>query len=1009
MRTDHDNPAQLDAILDEALGAVRLGRRVDLEEYCRRHPGLADDLRVMLPALTILEASRPGSVESPATPPAALERLPPDFADFHIVGEIGRGAMGIVYEAIQAPLARRVALKVLFRGDKSGGPESLRFQREARIAAGLHHTNIVPVFEAGEFAGNNFYAMQLIEGANLQQLIYRGDVAASAGPAAQPEKEAAGLAETALPSGSTEKNGAGAVSGSSLRPIPSALELSPRVCARIALQVADGLEFAHSRGVLHRDIKPSNIMLDQDGRAWITDFGLARSDDGEGLTATGDVVGTVRYLAPERFRGQVDCRSDIYALGLTLFEALEGQPAFPESDRPRLIARILEGAAPRFTERVPADLAIVCFKCLQHDPDDRYATAGLLAEDLRRFLDGRPVAARPLSRTTVALRWCARNRLITALTALVLIVVATGLVTNWRHFRQLRRVTDESKASSRLAETSQLELLGTVDRFCRTVSEDRRVFRTEYRDLRELLLDSANRLRTEAAGQAAASPAARMQLARILQRLGKMRTSDDQLTDSEDFLIQALQLFAELSRETPDDQELAIELAATHRLLGKVYVQMGKSESAEGQLQESIRGLEQALDRQNASSGSRLAARAELACTHSVRGDLLFNQRQLDAAEVAMNEAIRIWEDLLAAHPENPDAVLELASQQTRLGMMLTSNMKKWRLAGVSFEEANRLYGVLRQLAPDQAESDFGYALMLTKKSLWLYMSGQREKAIAAQQLAITVFERQLQLFQLDRAVQLELGIALRQLGAYLTVADRHDPAALTALERSERLLATAYAADRGDRTAALTLAKTHLGLADARQRLGDPALALEQVDLAIQLLDQALTGEMEDSRAREDRYFAAVSRAKLLTSVGRNDEALLEWDAALKYAPEPFVEIVRMDRTATIASSGQHREATGQAEAILASQPAGADRNRHLLAGAASAFAIAARAALHEGESQGARSESEHYAERAVELLRELQESGGDLAPVLLEREELQFLAERADFQALQRPDGRN
>src|SRR5262249_6484718 len=163
-----------------------------------------------------------------------------------------------------------------------------------------------------------------------------------------------------------------------------------RAAARVALQVAQALAYAHGLGVLHRDIKPSNVLLDDRGTAWVADFGLARLEGDDALTAPGDVVGTLRYVAPERFRGQDDARSDVYGLGLTLYEMLTLRPAFDETDRARLTDQVLHADPPRpraLDPSVPYDLETVVLKAIDRDPAGRYARAADLAEDLGRFLD----------------------------------------------------------------------------------------------------------------------------------------------------------------------------------------------------------------------------------------------------------------------------------------------------------------------------------------------------------------------------------------------------------------------------------------------------------------------------------------------------------------------------------------------------------------------------------------------------------------------------------------------
>jgi serine/threonine protein kinase len=198
-----------------------------------------------------------------------------------------------------------------------------------------------------------------------------------------------------------------------------------RSVARIGHQVAEALAYAHDRGVVHRDIKPSNLLLDAAGVVWVTDFGLAKTDE-EGLTRTGDILGTIRYMAPERFRGACDARADIYALGLTLYELALLRPAFESPDRLKLIEQVRhqEPTRPRSIDpRIPRDLETIVLKAIDKDPQRRYSTAAALGEDLQRFVEDRPIRARRVSAAERLLRWGRRNKLVACLLASLLVTL----------------------------------------------------------------------------------------------------------------------------------------------------------------------------------------------------------------------------------------------------------------------------------------------------------------------------------------------------------------------------------------------------------------------------------------------------------------------------------------------------------------------------------------------------------------------------------------------------------
>jgi serine/threonine protein kinase/WD40 repeat protein len=367
-------------------------------------------------------------------------RPPQRLGDYTLVREIGRGGMGVVYEAEQRSLGRRVALKVLSLRGPTNPATLARFRREARLAARLHHTHIVPVFEVGQEGDTCFFAMQFIPGQSLDRVLkwLRGPRIApgqegTGTTAVQLDRVASSLAE-GLKTPISCPGVAAAPDSSPPVPVTGGLgELRERPAyfdgvARVGLHVAEALAYAHARGVLHRDIKPSNLLLDEAGSVWVADFGLAKGED-DGLTGTGDFLGTLRYMAPERFKGLCDARADIYALGLTLYELLTGRPAFDATDQAQLISHICahDPARPRaLCPSVPHDLETVVLKGMDRDPDRRYQTAAELADDLGRFLDRLPPRARRLGRLARLGRWARRHPTVAGLLAAVAVTLLAG-------------------------------------------------------------------------------------------------------------------------------------------------------------------------------------------------------------------------------------------------------------------------------------------------------------------------------------------------------------------------------------------------------------------------------------------------------------------------------------------------------------------------------------------------------------------------------------------------------
>jgi serine/threonine protein kinase/WD40 repeat protein/regulation of enolase protein 1 (concanavalin A-like superfamily) len=436
------------ALADEFLARYRRGERPAVSEYTDRCPELAERLRQVIPLLVMMEQAGPAASPSPGAAPAGpgvADLLPGRIGGYRVLREVGRGGMGVVYEAEQVALGRHVALKVLPAHLAHQGSGLERFRREARAAARLHHSNIVPVYEVGEDGAYCFYAMQFIRGQGLDKVLeeLRSLRDARPGDEGRPARSAALSLLTEAYQGDAPKPAPPPAKTSSVS-LPGDADRSAaesghaayhRGVARVGVQAAEALDHAHREGVVHRDVKPSNLLLDADGRVWVADFGLAQTD-GAALTVTGDVVGTVRYMAPERFRGWSDPRSDVYSLGLTLYEMLLLRPAFASPDRVSLIHQVthLEPARLRQVEpRIPRDLETVVHKAIDREPGRRYQTAAELAADLRRFLDDRPILARSVGRAERAWRWCRRNPLVAGLVAAVVVVFVGGFAaTLWQ-------------------------------------------------------------------------------------------------------------------------------------------------------------------------------------------------------------------------------------------------------------------------------------------------------------------------------------------------------------------------------------------------------------------------------------------------------------------------------------------------------------------------------------------------------------------------------------------------
>ncbi len=336
----------LEILAAEFSAACRRGDTPSIDDFVSRLSEQRDEARALLQSIALFERVSEQEATRFATQRRTTVRQlqqPEQLGDFRIISEIGRGGMGVIYEAEQLSLKRRVALKVLTVSSTESSKQRERFQREAEAIARLHHTNIVPVYGSGAQDGVHYFAMQLIDG----------------------------------------------------KPLSEPPDLSYAEIARIGLQAASALAYAHAHGVLHRDVKPSNLLLDKSGDVWVTDFGLAKLSDVGELTQTGDIMGTLKYMAPEQLEGRADERTDIYSLGLTLYELVTRQPAFDISKSLANRIRNHEFAAPRSIDAsIPRDLETIILKATASEQQHRYADATALAEDLRCFIEDRPIEAR---------------------------------------------------------------------------------------------------------------------------------------------------------------------------------------------------------------------------------------------------------------------------------------------------------------------------------------------------------------------------------------------------------------------------------------------------------------------------------------------------------------------------------------------------------------------------------------------------------------------------------------
>lgn len=564
----------VDELAERFAERIRAGQRPSVEQFAAEYPEHAAMIRLMFPGIEMVErlrardeSRRLGSPRQPA--------VPETLGDFRLLREIGRGGMGVIYEAVQQSLGRHVALKVIGAIHAGSGRHRERFRREAEAVAGLHHTNIVALFGTGEDRGLQFHAMQLIQGVSLDAWI--DHLRSGRGDHAEP-----GLSSADADAVDEIVGRIGGAPGAAY----------DRHVARWVATIAAALEYAHGQGVLHRDIKPSNLILDREGTVWLTDFGLASREASDRMTQTGELVGTLRYMAPEQLRGEFDARGDVYCLGLTLYELLTLRPAIGGST-----AELLHGnrqrmiPAPRgIRPDLAKDLETIVIKACAADPSHRYASAGDLERDLRRFLEDRPIAARRVTPPERLWRWSRRNPAVATMggATLALLIAIAGLL-GWMN-RQKQRDLETIAAEYARAETNlglAMEAFETIieNIAARGVAEslleefvdvddwatDADVMLTDA-DVRLLtgLLDFFDRFAEEnAADLRGKSAAARRRVGDIQQRLGR-------LADAERSYADALATYRSLAKLDPHDPAWLLQQAGVLNELMRIAAGRGR-------------------------------------------------------------------------------------------------------------------------------------------------------------------------------------------------------------------------------------------------------------------------------------------------------------------------------------------------------------------------------------------------------------------------------------------------
>jgi tetratricopeptide (TPR) repeat protein/tRNA A-37 threonylcarbamoyl transferase component Bud32 len=656
-----DEAAVLDLIYHEIVLREKRGESPQLEEYLRRFPALAPELILQFEVDGALEPTTLGAAAGSVTwrfdgsrPPPAVPGLPA-IPGYQVLGELGRGGMGVVYKARQIRLNRIVALKMILAGDHAGPEASARFLAEAELIARLHHPHIVQIYAFGDCDGRHYFAMEYVAGGTLADRL-------DGNP--RPGRESARLIET----------------------------------------LARAIDEAHRLGIVHRDLKPANILLSTDGVPKIADFGLAKWLDAQsGLTQTHSIVGTPNYMAPEQAgpgRNPIGPAADVYSLGAILYELLTGRPPFQAATVLETLDRVRseEPVAPtRLRPKLPKDLVTICLKCLAKEPARRYGSAAELAEDLRRFEAGETIRARPVRGHERLWRWCRREPVVASL-ALALTAGLAGVATQWRraemHLKDaihqrgraerntrrqivanlaLRAANERERAARRRSQERFNAAMKVLRKIEETTKDAALLREARFQPLRASLLQTAlgfyKELQTSL--EEDASPGARLQLSNAYKRVGRVTWDLGLREEAVVAYRHSLALVEELAAAAPTDPAIRAALGSGHAQLGFAFRTMGRPAEAL-QAYEQARAIQDPLARADPASARR----------QEVLSWTLSNLGVIHQELGHSTEAIRLHRQAIAIHDELVRRAPTNTRQRTDLGWC-------WRYLGLALASSD--------------------------------------------------------------------------------------------------------------------------------------------------------------------------------------------------------------------------------------------------------------------------------------------------------------------------------
>jgi serine/threonine protein kinase len=714
------------------------------------------------------------SAASASMPPVgpAVAGLPFDrVGEYDILDKIGHGGMGLVLKARQRRLKRIVALKLIKLGQLAEEQEVARFLVEARAAAHLKHPNIVAVYDVGEHQGSPFFTMEYVEGQSLHKLI-------------------------------------------SERP------LQPQRAAIIIRKLALAVGYAHEAGILHRDLKPQNILLDKYEEPKITDFGLAtNAQENSQLTATGTVLGTPSYMPPEQARGkheEMGTWSDVYSLGATLYETLVGRPPFTAATLGETLQQVMTVdpvSLRSLNPAVPRDLETICLKCLEKSPARRYQTGNELADELQRFLDDRPILARPTSRTEKFVRWCRRNPFIAGSIAAVSVAAVFAIVSLWIG---LSRAT----AALKEADETNEDQFGMIDDLMVRISDE------------------------------------------LLNQPGMQEVRAD-------ILLKAQSSYAQLLTKLEKNQRLPEQIAMVRYRIGQTKQYLNSPEEALALYEAALASLEQLHEKDPANP----SVLKNLSVVHTQTGQLHWQQRRFKPAEASTQAGLALRKRLVEMEPGNIESGQLLANSEMNLGM-IEEELGNPAEAATQYKSSEARRNELLKKAPTNSGLLRDQAKGLANLGLFNARQGKLNEAEqyfekASKGFAALCEGKDRQLDDL-----LNLGISWRRLGDISAIRSGKGDLreAITKYIKSVKALEELVAANSTVRIYRGTLAAARLNLAQFHQRQKQPHEAFLLLASAFDDFNK-LKAEDVAYKKHEMKSFHEILRLKKWNKLGADEQ----------------------------------------------------------------------------------------------------------------------------------------